>query len=586
MIDPLTQVAFAVYSNRGAYALLVGSGLSRSAEIKTGYEIVLDLADQIARVSGEDPFADPETWYRTKFGEELDYARLLERLGPTGAERQSILRHYFEPTPEETERGVKSPTSAHRAVAALVGAGYLRVIVTTNFDRLLEDAMADAGVRPYVIRGAADIDGMAPVNQLQCLIVKVHGDYLDTRIRNTPGELAVFDPPMDRLLDRLLDDHGLIVCGWSSDWDEALRNAVRRIANRRLTTFWTIRGDPSVAAKDLIANRSAVTVPIRDADQFFGDLLERVEALDDLRQSPPLTVDLAVAAAKRYLVDPSGRIRLRDLAKSETEAVLAAMAALGGDGDQPTDDEFERRMVVIEAATAKIAAIVSAGCFWGDQSHLGIWIETLQRLGNRGYDSGYEPLFKLHGYPATIVIYAGAVGAVASGRYDTLTSLLKAGIRQRDEERPAAFTLEAAQSLDHGALNRLLRIRENKPKTTWHVPASERIHHVIRIAARDAVPDDARFDELFYRVEALVSLAYGADGESRRHGLWFPPGLHSFHTREILGGAGTLAKLAAELEEQGDDWPPVRSGLFPSAERAKELVEKSSQQSARAGFGW
>lgn len=31
--DPLTQLAFLVYENKGVYALLMGSGLSRSAEI-------------------------------------------------------------------------------------------------------------------------------------------------------------------------------------------------------------------------------------------------------------------------------------------------------------------------------------------------------------------------------------------------------------------------------------------------------------------------------------------------------------------------------------------------------------------------
>lgn len=48
MIDPLIQLAFAVQSGRGAYALLLGSGISRSAEIKTGYEILEDLIEKVA----------------------------------------------------------------------------------------------------------------------------------------------------------------------------------------------------------------------------------------------------------------------------------------------------------------------------------------------------------------------------------------------------------------------------------------------------------------------------------------------------------------------------------------------------------
>lgn len=36
--DPLTQLSFSVYENKGVFAVLLGSGLSRAAEIPTGWE--------------------------------------------------------------------------------------------------------------------------------------------------------------------------------------------------------------------------------------------------------------------------------------------------------------------------------------------------------------------------------------------------------------------------------------------------------------------------------------------------------------------------------------------------------------------
>jgi hypothetical protein len=41
--DVLTQLAFALFENKGVFAVLLGSGLSRVAEIPTGWEITLDL---------------------------------------------------------------------------------------------------------------------------------------------------------------------------------------------------------------------------------------------------------------------------------------------------------------------------------------------------------------------------------------------------------------------------------------------------------------------------------------------------------------------------------------------------------------
>jgi NAD-dependent SIR2 family protein deacetylase len=66
---------------------------------------------------------------------------LLDALVATPAERQQLLRGYFEPTEEGAEQGIKTPTVAHQAIAELVSEGYVRVVLTTNFDRLTERAI-------------------------------------------------------------------------------------------------------------------------------------------------------------------------------------------------------------------------------------------------------------------------------------------------------------------------------------------------------------------------------------------------------------------------------------------------------------
>jgi NAD-dependent SIR2 family protein deacetylase len=64
---------------------------------------------------------------------------LLEALAPTVAARRDLLHRYFEPADEdERERGAKQPTAAHRAITELVGEGRIRLILTTNFDHLIE----------------------------------------------------------------------------------------------------------------------------------------------------------------------------------------------------------------------------------------------------------------------------------------------------------------------------------------------------------------------------------------------------------------------------------------------------------------
>ena len=68
---------------------------------------------------------------------------------------------------------------------------------------------------------------------------------LSTRL----DELDDYQEPFNWLLDRIFDEFGLVVCGWSAEWDNALRKAIERAPSRRFTTFWALRGEASYSGK-------------------------------------------------------------------------------------------------------------------------------------------------------------------------------------------------------------------------------------------------------------------------------------------------------------------------------------------------
>ena len=47
-----TQLAFSLLENKGVFAVLLGSGVSRAAQIPTGWEITLDLIRRVAAAQG------------------------------------------------------------------------------------------------------------------------------------------------------------------------------------------------------------------------------------------------------------------------------------------------------------------------------------------------------------------------------------------------------------------------------------------------------------------------------------------------------------------------------------------------------
>ena len=62
------------------------------------------------------------------------------------------------------------------------------------------------------------------------------------------------------------------------------------------------RGEPGARAQDLLTQRGGRSFPIADADSFFVKLHETLEALRQASRPHPLSVEMAIALAKRYWV--------------------------------------------------------------------------------------------------------------------------------------------------------------------------------------------------------------------------------------------------------------------------------------------
>jgi len=267
--DVLARLAMGLADGKGRYALLLGSGVSRGTGMPTGWDVVRELLSRYARATRSEIPVDPIAFWRESLGADPGYSSILEELAATPAERHALLEPFWIPSGDEREQGRKVPGPAHNAIAALVRDGVFRMILTTNFDTLLEQALDAAGVTYRVVANGDDTAGAPPYAHGGVFIVKVSGDYRDTRILNTLAELSTVDDRLGKYVIRVLDDFGLLVCGWSAEWDIALADLIRAAPNRRYTTWWAHRGEITTAASLLIDRRDAQEITILDADSFF-----------------------------------------------------------------------------------------------------------------------------------------------------------------------------------------------------------------------------------------------------------------------------------------------------------------------------
>jgi len=368
------------------------------------------------------------------------------------------LRSYFEPTSEEKAQGIKMPTVAHRAIAELVKAEYIRIIVTTNFDRLVEMALTDVGIQPMIVSTADGVKGALPLSHIRCLVLKINGDYLDSRIRNTQAELSVYDSALTGILDRIFDEFGLIVCGWSGDWDIGLRAAIERCPTRRFSMYWATRGETSAKATDLITLRAGIPVKIQSADSFFGALKEKTLALAEFGQHHPLSAKLAGALVKRYIVRAENRILLHDLVYDETEKAYGQMDPEKFHGRRVSDvsAELAKRLSAYESIMDVLLEAVITGCYWGSEHQDYIWRHVAERLGDPpGPTSGLLIAWTaLRLYPASLVVYGGGIGAILANKFSTLAALLKAQVAHPYADRTASplKTVTAANRVHYGTV--------------------------------------------------------------------------------------------------------------------------------------
>ncbi|MDX8467702.1 SIR2 family protein [Mesorhizobium sp. VK23B] len=509
-IDELTQLAFSVHESPGVFALLVGSGISRAAGIPTGWEVTLDLVRRVAKGQGVDDQADWAKWYRDVNGEEPNYSNLVEQLGGTPAERRAILHSYIEPTEQDRQDGRKVPTRAHHAIADLVASGHFRVIVTTNFDRLLENALRERSIEPTVISSVDALAGAEPITHSACYILKLHGDYRDARILNTDEELRGYPAQYDSVLDRIFDEYGLIVSGWSGEWDHALRSAMLRAPNRRYSMFWSTRGKLGAGAAQLVSHRKARVIQGSGADEFFVGLADRVKTLDATRRQNPASIDLLIASVKRLMVSSEDRIRLQDVVAEEVARILQILAQPDlGPPTQWDAETVKQYALRYESALESLASVCGVLGRWGDGADFELVLDTLKSLEAHAatITTGNTHYIAFRSYPTVLTITCYGVGLVRAGRFAVLHRLLNATLKREHKEPARICDSLFLWAWEGGSSDGVWRAVLNKPNHL--APLSEHLFNTVqRWGGGRFLTLTADASLVFERYEVLASLTH------------------------------------------------------------------------------
>lgn len=304
---------------RERLAWLVGAGTSAAAGVPTAGQIVDDLltrtyASAFGTVREKLDIGDPAVMARVKgyfngqngmppAGDPADYSTAFRLALPDPRARSKYFRDLVRD---------RVPSFGQRILGAAVVSGSVDLVVTTNFDELLESSVAAAYARhssgtarlcSVAALGSAARASAAVADDSWPLLIKLHGDYRESELKNLDTELRTQD---ERLRQAVIDASrrlGLVVAGYSGR-DESVMEMLRAACQTRNAWpagIWWLLRDPAEAAPEVIdllefAAENGVSANLVEAanfDETMGALANQIdfdpgirEYVDGLRERP------------------------------------------------------------------------------------------------------------------------------------------------------------------------------------------------------------------------------------------------------------------------------------------------------------
>jgi hypothetical protein len=281
------------------FAWFLGAGASAAAGLPTAWDIIWDLRRRYYRreenqdTSRQDMQLDAvrarvQSYMLSKgFPEEGDpgeYTTYFEKAFGDDKERQ---RQYLAATLSEKNVTL---SIGNRILGALLASGGTRGVFTTNFDTVVERAVAEVSgqsLAAFHLEGAASAN-KAISNEEYPVYCKLHGDFRYDSIKNLSADLASQNEDLSRALINAANRFGFIVAGYSGRDDsviELFRSALTTPNPFPHGLFWTgMKGSrvlPSVT--DLIedAKRSGVDAAFVEVETFDAFMLRLWRNLDN-----------------------------------------------------------------------------------------------------------------------------------------------------------------------------------------------------------------------------------------------------------------------------------------------------------------
>lgn len=265
----------------GGAILLVGAGISVSAGIPPAFKLM-----KIAIENFPNYFTEEELRFVQEDLSKLQYNDIMSKL--SSVHRKKIFNWYIHGDEEKSIPKAKL-NFAHLAIAELLKQGYIKRILTTNFDPLLINACYMVGM--YPLPSIYDLGSVSQINpelfDNPCIIY-LNGQHAGQVQRNTSSQLNTHDPILQKVVLATGCKQPWIIAGYSGE-NDPLMKALDELRPYNNWLYWLEYGDHVLQKKShhfLENDEECKVIYACDADETFMEIAELLQCSLDFIERP------------------------------------------------------------------------------------------------------------------------------------------------------------------------------------------------------------------------------------------------------------------------------------------------------------
>lgn len=245
-------------------------------------------------------------------------------------------------------------TPGYRALASLCAAAYFDLILTTNFDPLMDDALAAAQLwrKDYLLFVNTVVRNdwlkqLLPARQPRVKVIKLHGDLFHRAMAWTEREMDAFLADISPALGDAVKQRDVLVVGHSLR-DRRIRDLVMKNAR----TIWFTHPEKTPDHLRADTRIRAVIDPKCKFESLFVLLAKGLEVAMELEQAPAVVPAVSVRAARSSRMPRSKPVPPAPLPAAQTvDDLIASIVAIEGPGGVKMSTGFllaEPRVIVTD----------------------------------------------------------------------------------------------------------------------------------------------------------------------------------------------------------------------------------------------